>query len=84
VLEPTIPSYWPRFEARLRHKGATYEIAVENPHRVCKGIAELTLDGKPVEGHVIELTPGGGTHKIRAVMGEPKVVELETQVDAAQ
>jgi cyclic beta-1,2-glucan synthetase len=84
ALDPCIPSYWPRFEATLRYKGATFKIAVENPHGVCKGIAELYLDDMPVEGATIVLPQDGSIHTIRAVMGEPPKIEQELQANAAQ
>jgi cyclic beta-1,2-glucan synthetase len=84
VLDPCIPSHWPRFEATLRYKGATFKIMVENPIGVCKGIAELTLDDVPVEGPAIVLPQDGGTHQIRAVMGEARMAEQQPQANAAQ
>jgi cyclic beta-1,2-glucan synthetase len=84
VLDPCIPSHWPRFEATLRYKGATFKIMVENPIGVCKGIAELTLDDVPVEGTAIVLPQDGGTHQIRAVMGEARMAEQQPQANAAQ
>ena len=77
VLDPCIPSHWPRFDATLHHKGAVYEIAVENPNGLCKGIAELYLDGMPVASAATGLAlPGDrATHRIRAIMGEAKTLQ---------
>ncbi len=33
----------------LRHRSARYEITVENPGRVCRGVAALELDGVPLD-----------------------------------
>ena len=71
-------------QATLRYKGATFKIMVENPIGVCKGIAELTLDDVPVEGTAIVLPQDGGTHQIRAVMGEARMAEQQPQANAAQ
>jgi hypothetical protein len=51
---------------------------------VCKGIAELTLDDVPVEGPAIVLPQDGGTHQIRAVMGEARMAEQQPRANAAQ
>ena len=75
VIDPSIPAHWPRFDAILRHKGATYEIAVENPAGLCKGVAELYLDDVLIDAASVILPGGSGTHKIRAVMGETKRIE---------
>ena len=82
-LEPCIPSHWPGFDAVLRHKGSTYEIHVENPHGLCKGIAELYLDGAPLDEPLIPLAQDGHTHQIRAVIGEARILSQQT-ANAAQ
>ena len=83
LLDPCIPSHWPGFEAIVRHKGAVYEITIENPNGLCKGIAELYLDGEPVEGSAIPFVPGGGTHKVRAIIGEARAI-AQHAANAAQ
>ncbi|MCJ7565018.1 MAG: hypothetical protein MUP52_10580, partial [Candidatus Aminicenantes bacterium] len=49
-----------------------YEIAVSNPERRCRGIAEAELDGAPVDPRSIPLTDDGGTHQVRLVLGDRK------------
>jgi cyclic beta-1,2-glucan synthetase len=44
VIDPVIPSSWPRFEVSLRHGDATYEIVVENPAHQCKGVIAIMVD----------------------------------------
>ncbi|MDP9013960.1 MAG: glycosyl transferase, partial [Pseudomonadota bacterium] len=71
VLTPCIPAEWPRFDITFRYRSARYEIVVENPHRVSRGVAHIEVDGKKVpvgEGHVV-LADDGRTHEIRVVMG---------------
>jgi cyclic beta-1,2-glucan synthetase len=73
VLAPCIPAQWPRFDILFRYRSARYEIVVENPHRVSRGVAHIEVDGKKVpagEAHVV-LADDGRTHEIRVVMGEP-------------
>src|ERR1019366_2214611 len=45
VVDPCIRSDWPGFTATLRHRSARYDITVENPGGVCRGVAVLELDG---------------------------------------
>jgi len=73
-IDPAIPSQWPKFEATIRHGGATYEILVENPSRRCKGIAQVTLDGSPATAR-IALVRDGQRHKVHVIMGEPVAAE---------
>jgi cyclic beta-1,2-glucan synthetase len=73
LLTPCIPADWPGFEIVFRHGSARYEILVENPHRVSRGVARVELDGKNLpagETHVV-LVADGCTHRIRVVMGSP-------------
>jgi cyclic beta-1,2-glucan synthetase len=70
-LDPCIPKSWRGFEIELRHGSARYQIAVENPRGVCRGVASLELDGEPLsaESARIPLADDGSTHRVRIVLG---------------
>jgi hypothetical protein len=66
-LSPAIPSHWPGFEAIVRKNGGELRIAVENPHGLCGGVLEMTLDGQPIDAAAgIPLT--AGQHGVRVVI----------------
>jgi cyclic beta-1,2-glucan synthetase len=75
TLAPCIPRSWPRFEMALRHHGARYEIAVENPDGISHGVARVELDGASVAGAIeggvarLALVDDGKTHQVRIVLG---------------
>ncbi len=71
LLDPCVPRAWPRFEIVLRYRSARYEIAVENPHGVSRGVARAEIDGNIVPGGStpIPLLDDGATHKVRIVLG---------------
>jgi cyclic beta-1,2-glucan synthetase len=69
TLNPCIPHNWPGFEITYRYRSATYIIRVENPLGVERGVKELTLDGKRLEGGVVALSDDGQSHEVRVVMG---------------
>jgi cyclic beta-1,2-glucan synthetase len=69
-LDPRVPASWPGFSVFLRSGTTRWEIEVENPGRKSHGIAEVTLDGRPVDHAAIPLVEDGETHRIRAVIGE--------------
>ena len=71
LLDPCIPHAWPGFEIDFRHHSARYEIVVENPHGVSRGVASSELDGQvlPGKGAAIPLVDDGATHRIRVVLG---------------
>ncbi len=73
-VEPCIPKDWPGFRLSYRHRGeqhlTCYEIEVENPHRVCRGVARLELDGQTLAAEKdVPLADDGGTHRLRVVLG---------------
>jgi cyclic beta-1,2-glucan synthetase len=71
-MDPCIPASWPDYAIVWRFGGTRYEIAVSNPQRRCRGIAEAELDGAPVDSRAIPLADDGGTHQVRLVLGSRK------------
>jgi len=69
VIDPCIPAAWPGFSINYRHRSARYEIRVENPEGVERGVRALWLDGNRVEGEMIPLADDGGHHDVRVVLG---------------
>jgi cyclic beta-1,2-glucan synthetase len=69
-IDPCIPSSWPEYAIVWRFGRSRYEIAVSNPERQCRGIAEAELDGAPVDPRAIPLADDGATHYLRVVLGD--------------
>ena len=71
LLDPCIPRAWPGFQVTLRYRGARYEIAVENPRGVSRGLVSLQLDGEtlPAQQGRVPLVDDGLTHQIKAILG---------------
>jgi cyclic beta-1,2-glucan synthetase len=71
LLDPCIPRAWPRYEISFRYHSARYEIVVENPRGVSRGVASSELDGQalPGGGAAIPLADDGATHQVRVVLG---------------
>ncbi len=67
TVDPCIPAEWDGFEAVRRWRGAVYQIRVENPDHVEKGVVRLEVDGAPAT--VIPVF-GEGVHQVLAVMGK--------------
>jgi cyclic beta-1,2-glucan synthetase len=70
-LTPCVPADWPGFEIVFRHASTRYEILVENPHRVSRGVAQVELDGKklPAGETDVVLIDDGCTHEVRVTLG---------------
>jgi cyclic beta-1,2-glucan synthetase len=71
LLDPCIPRAWPRYEIDFLYHSARYEIVVENPQGVSRGVASSELDGQALTGGgaTIPLVDDGSTHHVRVVLG---------------
>ena len=70
MIDPCIPAAWPGFTLTFRHRSARYEIAVENPGGVCRGVATLELDGAALADRSgVPLADDGHVHHVRVVLG---------------
>jgi cyclic beta-1,2-glucan synthetase len=70
VVDPCIPRGWPGFELVFRYRSARYDLAVENPRGVSRGVASVELDGVRLTGEPsIRLADDGTTHRVRIVLG---------------
>ena len=72
LLSPCIPKKWPRFEIMFRYGSARYEILIENPLGVSRGISLAELNGKSLPSGSptrIPLVDDGNTHRVRLVLG---------------
>jgi cyclic beta-1,2-glucan synthetase len=64
VVDPCIPKTWPGFSASVRNGGTTYEVRVENPRGVNRGVERVTLDGALCDDRRVRLADDGGTHEV--------------------
>ncbi|RIH81356.1 Cellobiose phosphorylase [Calidithermus terrae] len=70
-LDPCIPKSWPGYRLVFRYRAATYEISVENPQGVSRGVVGLELDGVALSGNSLRLSGEPGSHRVRLVLGMP-------------
>jgi cyclic beta-1,2-glucan synthetase len=69
-VDPCIPRGWPGFEMTFRYRSARYDIVVENPHRVSRGVSSVELDGALLDGATsVVLADDGKTHRLRIGLG---------------
>ena len=66
-INPCISSAWKEYSVKRKFRGAEYDITVQNPHGVCKGVKSLTVDGELVNGNVVKHR--AGSHKVVVVLG---------------
>ena len=68
-ISPAIPASWDGFTATRQYRGVTYNITVENPRHVCKGVETVTVNGRQVSGGLIRAENGEAEVDVRVVMG---------------
>ncbi len=69
-IDPCIPRSWPGFTISFRYHSATYQIKVDNPSSVMRGVAMMEMDGKRFAGTAsIPLVDDGTAHQIRVLLG---------------
>ena len=69
TVDPCIPAGWDGFSALRRWRGAEYEIRVQNPDHVQKGVVQIRVDGE-----ITSRIPafGSGRHRVDVIMGKER------------
>ncbi|MGA7712784.1 MAG: glucoamylase family protein [Rhizomicrobium sp.] len=72
AIDPCIPRGWPSFEISFRYRSSRYDILVENPLGVCRGVLAAKLDSEMLTGSkktLIPLADDGKPHRLQIVLG---------------
>jgi cyclic beta-1,2-glucan synthetase len=71
LFDPCIPRAWGGFQIALRYHSARYDITVDNPRGVSRGVARAELDDAalPDTGARIPLVDDGAIHRVRITLG---------------
>jgi cyclic beta-1,2-glucan synthetase len=67
-IEPCIPRFWREFEIVYKRGSATYNILVENPHGLNRGVSRIEVDGVHTGAAQIELVDDGQQHNVRITL----------------
>ena len=68
-IDPCVPKDFGDFELTRKFREGIYNIKVQNPDRVEKGIKSITVDGKAIDGCVIPYIKGKETYDVVVTMG---------------
>jgi len=72
VVDPCIPRAWRGFSIAFRYHSARYDIVVENPRGVTRGLSSVEIDGVPCDPRAgIALADDRQPHRVRIVLGSP-------------
>lgn len=70
LVDPCIPKDWHQFKVHRVFRGASFDITVENPDGVMRGVKKIYLDGTEVQRILPQ--EAGTEHKVQIVMGGKK------------
>ena len=68
-IDPCVPKDFGDFELTRKFREGTYNIKVQNPDKVEKGIKSITVDGKAIDGCVIPYVKGKEIYDVVVTMG---------------
>ena len=70
-VDPCIPKNWTGFDVSLRHGASRYDIRVDNPDGVERGVVSVSIDGDDshVEPRSLPLVDDGITRRVNVRMG---------------
>jgi cellobiose phosphorylase len=63
-IEPSAPAAWPEYRIEYRYGRSMYAIVVTNPGAIHRGGAEVTCDGRTLDGGGIPLVDDGQRHMV--------------------
>ena len=69
IIDPCIPGEWDGFKVRRKFRNAAYDIKVRNPDHVQKGIKQILVDGKQIEGNKVPLFGDSKIHYVKVTLG---------------
>ncbi|RPI03863.1 MAG: glycosyl transferase [Calditrichaeota bacterium] len=69
VIDPCIPKAWKEYKVIRKFRGKEYEITIQNPKGINKGVHSLRVDGKIVVGNIVPLENGGDRVIVKAILG---------------
>ncbi|MDE6692211.1 MAG: glycosyl transferase, partial [Muribaculaceae bacterium] len=69
VIDPCIPKDWNGYTVNRRFRDADYEIRIENPEHVNKGVKSVTLNGKKLPDNKVPTQPAGTKNTVVVTLG---------------
>jgi cellobiose phosphorylase len=68
-IDPCIPRGWSNYRVTYKVGRTTFQIRVDNPSGVDRGVKQVTLDGRVLPGSEVPLLDDGGEHHVNVLLG---------------
>ena len=69
ILDPSIPKEWTNYSIEYKHMQTIYEIKVNNPNGISKGVGHVYVDGELQADNIITLMNDRLPHHVEVLMG---------------
>ena len=69
LIDPCIPAHWDSYSVHRLFRGSCYEILVNNPEHIQKGVKTITMDGHLIPDLILPIYNDNETHRVIVTMG---------------
>lgn len=69
IIDPCIPKNWSEYQINYKYNNTSYNIIVNNPDGVDRGVKKINIDGKDISGNSFTLIDDGKEHKVYVTLG---------------
>ena len=69
IVNPCVPTSWQKCTVTRKFRGSTYNITINNPRQVSKGVSKMKIDGKPAAGNKIPVFRDKKVHQVEVELG---------------
>ena len=69
IIDPCVPSEWEGYRVKREFRNAIYDIRISNPFHVHKGIKQIKVDGKEIEGNKVTVFADDRIHEVEVTFG---------------
>ncbi len=68
VVDPCVPKSWKTYSVEVRFGETTYQVRVDNPRGVNRGVERVACDGSVVPNARVPISDDGRTHRVTVTM----------------
>jgi cellobiose phosphorylase len=83
-IDPCLPPHFKKCKITRPFRGDVYEITIENPDGVEKGVLKIELDGVEIKNQLIKPFQDGKRHQVNVLMGLPKIKKKKISIKKRQ
>ncbi len=67
-VDPCIPRHWKEIKITRKFRNAIYHIHILNPQGISKGVSDMLVDGKRIQGNILPIYNDNKEHNVEVTM----------------